>query len=93
MDLRNGKATLLGNLWELEPVLNGQDFFGNSAWDRQGRFYFTAFPKQLTDAGRTKLVAIDPVRFTAAVARRHAPAPIRHDWQQQGRGINAAGRS
>lgn len=73
MDLASGRTTLLGNLWALEPALNGQDFYGNSAWDAAGRFYLAAFPKELTAPGRTKLVAIDPVRFAAAAAAAAVP--------------------
>jgi hypothetical protein len=74
MDLTNGTATLLGNLSELEPSLAGLDYFGNTAWDTAGRFYFTAYPKTLTAPGQTRLVALDPVRFAAAAAARQATA-------------------
>ena len=66
-DLITGVAALRGNLYALEPALAGLDFFGNSAWDANGRFYFAAFPKLLTDPGRSKLVAIDPWRFVPAI--------------------------
>jgi hypothetical protein len=66
-DLIAGVAILRGNLYLLEPALKGQDFFGNSAWDAQGRFYFSAFPKLHTDPGRAKLVAVDPWTFIPAI--------------------------
>lgn len=67
LDLATGRAELKGNLWELEPALAGQDFFGNSAWDKHGRFYFAAYPKSFSGpiTERTRLVAIDPGRFLA----------------------------
>lgn len=65
-DLETGRATSLGNLGTLEPWLAGLDYFGNTAWDGRGRFYFAAFPKNYTAPGRTKLVAIDPARFLPA---------------------------
>jgi hypothetical protein len=67
LDLATGRAELKGNLWELEPTLAGQDFFGNSAWDKHGRFYFAAYPKSFSGpiTERTRLVAIDPARFLA----------------------------
>lgn len=74
MNLGSGAATLLGNLSDLEPALAGLDYFGNSAWDMAGRFYFTAYPKTLTAPGQTRLVALDPVRFAAAAAARRSVA-------------------
>ena len=66
-DLVAGQATSLGNLGTLEPWLAGLDYFGNDAWDGHGRFYFAAFPKEFTDPGRVRLVAIDPARFLPAI--------------------------
>lgn len=66
-DLIARKATLRGNLWTLEPSLAGLDFYGNSTWDRFGRFYFSAFPKLPTDEGRARLVAISPALFLPAI--------------------------
>lgn len=66
-DLITGVAALRGNLYLLEPALTGLDFFGNSAWDANGRFYVSAFPKLHTDPGRARLVAIDPWRFIPAI--------------------------
>ena len=75
MSLPDGAVTLLGNLSQLEPALGNQDYFGNSAWDTAGRFYFTAYPKDLSAPGRTRLVAIDPARFAASArAARTAAA-------------------
>jgi hypothetical protein len=66
-DLATGAATLRGNVWAAEPALRGLDFYGDSAWDLLGRFYFAAQPKELTSPGRSRLVAIDPARFISAI--------------------------
>lgn len=66
-DLLTGAATLRGNPYRLEPAPDGLDFFGHTAWDANGRFYFAAFPKLHTDPGRAKLVAVDPRGFLAAI--------------------------
>ena len=66
-DLTTGRATQLGNLWQLEPGLAGQELYGNTSWDNNGRFYFSAFPKLPTDPGRAKLVALDPTVYLPAI--------------------------
>lgn len=66
-DLVARRATSLGNLGTLEPWLAGLDYFGNSAWDGTGRFYFAAYPKEFTAPGRARLVAIDPARYLPAI--------------------------
>lgn len=62
-----GTATRIGNLYTLEPWLNGQDFYGSSTWDANGRMYFAAFPKIPTEPGRAKLVAINPTTYITAI--------------------------
>jgi hypothetical protein len=52
-----------------DPTLKGLVFYGHDAWDLNGRFYVAAFPTELKP-GRAKLLAIDPVRFLAAVKKR-----------------------
>lgn len=66
-NLKSGRATLMGKLGTLEPWLAGLDYFGNTAWDWRGRFFFAAFPKIFTHSGRARLVAIDPNRFLRAI--------------------------
>ena len=66
-DLTSGAAKQVANLYTLEPAFKDYDFYGSNAWDTKGRFYFTAFPKPGVTPKNTRLVAIDPTRFVAAV--------------------------
>lgn len=66
-DIPSGVATLITNLYQAEPSFKDLDFYGFNAWDSNGRFYFAAFPKTGFTPKNTKLVAIDPARFLAAI--------------------------
>ena len=65
-DIKSGVAKPVLNLYTREPSLKNYDLYGSNAWDANGRFYFTAFPKPGFPAKNTRLVAVDPAKFFAS---------------------------
>lgn len=68
-NLITGVSTKIGFMGNLEPSLAQLDFYGFDAWDKYGRFYFTAFEQKDPRLNNVKLVAIDPARFIAAASK------------------------
>ena len=69
MDLQTGGIISRLDFFELEPSCKGLQLYGFDAWDRNGRFYFTAFGRPEVSSN-ARLVAIDPDRLVAATVVR-----------------------
>lgn len=68
-NLATGAATRIANIKALAPRLQPMKWlYGHDAWDKQGRFYFSAFSQQQVTGPNVLLTAINPDRLKAAVA-------------------------